>query len=71
MNNETKYERFKHETIYLWEDESELYIKSVPGQGYYAKGAGKPEYKIAANTDAVTRAVAAMNEVSKSEYENA
>lgn len=71
MKKDNKYNRFNHEVIYLWEDENELFIKSVPGKGYFARFPGGKEYKIAATSDSVTRAEAAMKEVSKEEYENA
>lgn len=67
----TYYERFKKETIFLWEDENEVYVKSVPGKGYFAKFPGKQEYPIAPNTDTVTRAIDAQKEVTEEEYEKA
>lgn len=45
--------RFKNEIIFLWEDENEVYVKSVPGDGYYAKFPGGKEFKIAHGTDSV------------------
>ncbi len=65
------YMRFKTETIYLWEDENEMYIKSVPGKGYFAKFPGKEEGPIAANSGSVTRAIEARKEISKAEYDKA
>ncbi len=70
-NNITYYERFKKETIYLWEDEAEVYIKSIPKDGYFAKHPGKKEFKIASSTEIVNRAIDAKKEVSKDKYDKA
>jgi hypothetical protein len=70
-NNITYYERFKKETIYLWEDEAEVYIKSTPTEGYFAKYPGNKEFNIGASTEIVNRAIDAKKEVSKNEYDKA
>lgn len=71
-NNKAYYERFTKETIYLWEDEAEVYIKSIPNDdGYFAKYPGKTEFKIGASTGIVVRAIHAKKEVSKAEYDKA
>ncbi len=63
--------RFKTETIYLWEDQEELYVCAVAGKGYFAKFKGGKEYKISSSSHIVVRAIHAKREVSKEEYENA
>lgn len=62
--------RLRTQEVYLWEDENECYIKSVPDGGYFVKFPGGKESPIKADSDTVTRAVAAKKEVSKDKYEN-
>lgn len=63
------YLRFKRETIYLYNDELECYIKSVPGKGYFAKFKGQMEKPIPAFSKNVTMAIDAKKEVAKEEYD--
>ena len=71
MKSDTKdyYERLGSETLYLWNDDAECYIKSVPGVGFFIKFKGEDEKPIAADTKTVTMAIDAREEVSKSEYD--
>jgi len=64
------YTRFATETIYLYNDEYECYIKSVPGVGWFVKFPGQEEGRISASSKNAVYARDARNEVSKSEYEN-
>lgn len=71
MPDATEYfNRFKTEIIYLWEAEEEVYVRSVPTEGYYAKYKGCKEYRIESNEHIVARAIHACKEVTKEEYEN-
>lgn len=65
------YDRFKKEIIYLWNDEVECYIKSVPGHGYFIKFKGGPEKEIPADSKTVVLAIETKQEVTKEEYEKA
>jgi hypothetical protein len=72
MSELTKYfQRFRTETIYLYNDEAERYIKSVPGQGYFAKKKGGKEYPVDSDSDTVVRAIHGRVEVTQKEYDSA
>jgi hypothetical protein len=71
MNNLKYYERFKTEIMYLWNDEAEVYVKSDPAKGYFAKHKGGDEFSIAADSNTVVMAIDAQKEVSKKEYDDA
>lgn len=71
MNDIEYFQKFKTQTVYLWEDENQCYIKSVPGKGYFQKFPGSDEKPIDSNTDTVTRAILAKKEVPKEQYEKA
>ncbi len=71
MTDKEYYKRFMTETIYLWEDERETYVKSVPGADCYAKLPGGEEFKIKPDSDLFCRAFYAKKEVSKKEYDKA
>lgn len=72
MPNPTAYwQRFKTEPIYLWEDQEQVYVRSVPGGGYFAKYKGYKEFAIYHTDHIVVRAIAARQEVTKEEYEQA
>lgn len=65
------YERFKTETIYLFNKEEGAYVKSVPGKGFFAKFPKGKEYKVSESSRMVTVAFDGKKEVTKEEYENA
>jgi hypothetical protein len=71
MSNISYYERFKKETIYLWNDEAQVYVKSVPGVGYFAKYKKGEEFPVVASSDLVVMAIDSKQEVSRSTYEKA
>ncbi len=61
-------ERFQKETMYLWNDEKETYVKSTPEGATFAKLPGGKEFEIKRNSDLFFLAV---NEVTQEEYDNA
>lgn len=62
-------QRLTAQTVYLWEDEQQLFIKSLPGDGgFLAKYPGGEEFKITDDSDQVTRALEAQIEVSEKNY---
>ena len=61
---------FSRVSIYLWNDEYECFIKSVPGMGFWAKFPGKAEYPISSDSKIVVLAVFGGQTVSKEIYEN-
>ncbi len=72
MNNNIEYyKRFKKEVIYLWNDEEEVFVKSVPGAKCYAKLKGGAEFEISPENEVVIRAMAAGKEVGRDEYNKA
>lgn len=64
--------RLKNELVYLWEDESGLFIKSVPAPGakFLAKFPNGEEFELAPDSDVVVRALAADVEISAQKYKN-
>lgn len=71
MGNQEYYNRFKKEIIYLWNDEAQVYVKSTPNDGYFAKFPGGNEFKIDASTDTVVMAIDGKREVKAAEYDKA
>ncbi|HEV8079562.1 MAG TPA: hypothetical protein VGP43_02535 [Chitinophagaceae bacterium] len=47
MDNIKYYDRFNKETIYLWNDDAECYVKFDPITGTFAKYKGRNEFRIA------------------------
>lgn len=64
------YNRFKSETIYLYYDTEDVYVKSVPGDGCFAKFKGGKEFQIRPDSDIVVRAIVSKNEVTKEQYDS-
>lgn len=62
------YNRFKTETVYMWDDENQLYVKSIPGKGYLARSPGGEEYEIPFDSDTVVRAIHSEKEVTEKMY---
>ena len=63
--------KFKVVPVYLFNDDAEVYVRSDPGTGFFARFAGKKEFSIRANTDTVTMAIDGRKEITKEEYEKA
>lgn len=61
--------KFSEKVMYLWSDEYECWVKSVPGVGYFAKFTGKAEYSIDGKSDIVMQAIYGGQTVTKEEYE--
>ena len=71
---ETMYEylrKFKVVQVYLFNEDAQVYVRSDPGAGFFARFPGKEEFSIRANTDTVTMAIDGRKEISKEEYEKA
>lgn len=62
---------FSKEIIYLWNDEYECFVKSVPGMGFWAKFPGNKEYQISGSSHIVVQAVFGSERVAKEVYDNA
>lgn len=71
MKDKEFFKRFRNETIYLYDDQEETYIKSVPGDECYTKLKGGNEFRITPDNGIVIRAMHAGNEVSKKEFDQA
>lgn len=54
---------------YYWDDQDECFIKSVPGQGFFAKFKGKEEYQVDDDSDLVMLAVFSGTTATKAEYD--
>ncbi len=66
------FEKLQTEVVYLWEDEAQMLLKSVPPPNGKTLAKIPPdgkEFKIAEDSDQVTRALAAAWEVTKSDYD--
>lgn len=61
---------FSEKVMYLWNDEYQCYVRSVPGVGYFARFPGKAEYQISGKSDIVVQAVLGGQEVTKTVYES-
>lgn len=64
------YERFKKETIYLYNTEAQCFIKSDPGAGFYGKFAGGQPRRIPPDCRTVVMAIDERNEITKEDFEN-
>jgi hypothetical protein len=62
------YSRFKTEEIFLWNKDAGAYVRSKPGEGYFARFPGKKEFPINYDTDTVVVAIDMRHEVSEREY---
>ena len=62
---------FSKTTKYLWNYEYECFVKSVPGNGFWAKFPGKPEYPINSESNIVVLAIYGGQFVSKESYDKA
>lgn len=70
MKNEL-FKRLKSEPVFLWEDEAQMFIKSIPPPNGKTLAKIPPdgqEFEIASDSDPVVRALAAAQEVSEKEY---
>lgn len=64
------YRKFVSETVYLWNDFDEVFVKVVPGKGFYIKRPGSDEYKVDPGSDIVTNAMSGKREITKQQYDN-
>lgn len=66
------FQKLKTQVVYLWDDEAQMLIKSTPPPNGKTLAKIPPdgqEFKIASDSDQVTRALAAGVEVTKAEYD--
>lgn len=63
------YQKFKDGPVYLWNDSEELFVRSHPQEGYFAKEPGGEEYPVKASSDVVVRAIDGRLEITRQEYE--
>jgi len=61
-------ERFQKEITYYWNDTDLVFVRSVPGKGYFVKYPGKQEFKADYALPVVFNAVWPANEISKTDY---
>jgi hypothetical protein len=66
----TYLKRFKTETIYLWNFQEDIFIKSEPAAGYWAKLPGGKEFKVQGDSELVVRTIFGRLEVTRDEYES-
>lgn len=64
------YRKLIDQTIYLWEDFEEVFVKLVPGRNALIKKPGGEEYEAGVGSDIVIRAIAGEKEVTKQQYES-
>ena len=62
-------EKLRTETLYFWEDESQLMVMIHPAGPYYAKQIGGKEVEMPANSDVVIRAIYAEKMLTRAQYE--
>lgn len=56
--------------IYLWNEFDEVFVKIIPGKGFWIKPPGKDEYEVEPGSGIVAIAMAGEKLVTKNQYDN-